>query len=135
MPTASAAEPAQQRGAETPAESVGCWWKTHLAQTCRSLVALKNAAEDGRAPYHINRASGRLDFLTRHASNTDGNQQFPRLWRALTQAANTETIWKARTHTARITCHPGAPPFHRSELKARERPCLPCWSHSTTYPR
>ena len=36
MPPASAAEPAQQRSAETPAEPAGCWWKTHLAQTCRS---------------------------------------------------------------------------------------------------
>merc|ERR1712051_1128440 len=48
MSTASAAEPAQQRGAETPAESAGCWWMTHLVQTCSSLVALKNAAEAGR---------------------------------------------------------------------------------------
>ena len=46
MPEASAAEPAQQRG--DAADLAGCWWKTHLAQTCRSLVALKNAAEAGR---------------------------------------------------------------------------------------
>ena len=74
MPTASAAEPAQQRGAETPAESVGCWWKTQLVQTCRSLVALKNAAEDGRVSDQINRVSGRLNFLVRHASNFDGKR-------------------------------------------------------------
>ena len=66
MPKASAAEPAQQRG--DAAESAGCWWKTHLVQSCRSLVALKNAAEDGRGPDQINRAIGRLNFLMRHAS-------------------------------------------------------------------
>ena len=93
MPTASAAEPAQQRGAETAAESVGCWWKTHLAQTCRSLVALKNAAEDGRVLDQINRAIGRLNFLMRHASSSDGKQQFPRFWRALTEEVKTEALW------------------------------------------
>ena len=78
MSTASAAEPAQQRGAETPAESAGCWWKAHLVQACRSLVALKSAAEDGRVSDQINRAIGRLNFLVRHASNFDGQRQLPR---------------------------------------------------------
>ena len=61
MLEASAAEPAQQRG--DAAESVGCWLKTHLTQTYRSLVALKNAGVDGRASDQINRAIGRLNFL------------------------------------------------------------------------
>ena len=75
MSTASAAEPAQQRGAETPAESAGCWWKTHLVQTCRYLLALKNAAEDGRVSDQINRVIGRLNFLMRHATNFDSKRQ------------------------------------------------------------
>ena len=92
MPTASAAEPTRQRGAETPAESAGCRWKTHLAQTCRSLVALKNAAEDGRVLDQINQAIGRLNFLMRHASSSDGKQQFPRFWEALTEEGKTEAL-------------------------------------------
>ena len=67
MPEASVAEPEKERA--DSAGSLGCWWKTTLSQTCRSLVALKNTAPDGSVAEQIYRAIVRLNFLMRYASN------------------------------------------------------------------
>ena len=114
-PAASAA-----RGERDGAESAGCWWKTHLARTCRSLVALKDGAEDGTVPDEISRAIVRLNFLMRHAYNAESWKQFQNFWRTITKDSNKYVLWKARKKTARVVHSPVVSPCHRSQPNIME---------------
>ena len=81
-------------------------WKTHLVQACRSLLVLKNAAEDGTVSDKINRVIGHLNFLMRHATDFDIEHQLPHFWLALTEEVKRDALWKARNQILRLTAQP-----------------------------
>ena len=108
-------------GERDGAESAGCWWKTHLARTCRSLVALKVAAEDGTVPDEISRAIARLNFPMRHAYHAESWKQIKNFWWAITKESKKDVLWKARKTTARVVYTTLVPPYHRSQPNIMER--------------